>query len=63
MFHVSAFFAFRNRIRFRIAGYVVEVKDCRGPSGAAPARVYYARTKEQRKARSPMGMEMYRIWA
>ena len=48
---------------FRIAGYVVEVKDCRGPSGAAPARVYYARTKEQRKARSPMGMEMYRIWA
>eukprot|EP00435_Cladocopium_sp_Y103_P003509 s2943_g1.t1 len=34
---------------FRIAGYVVEVKDCRGPSGAAPARVYYARTKEQRK--------------
>lgn len=34
---------------FRIAGYVVEVKDCRGPSGAAPARVYYARSSEQRK--------------
>lgn len=37
-------------LRFRIAGYVVEVKDCRGPSGAAPARVYYARSSEQRKA-------------
>ena len=36
--------------RFRIAGYVVEVRDCKGPAGAAFARVYYARSNEQRKA-------------
>jgi len=34
---------------FRIAGYVVEVRDCKGPAGAAFARVYYARSNEQRK--------------
>ena len=37
-------------MRFRVSGYVVEVKHCGGPDGAAPARVYYARTVEQRKA-------------
>ncbi|CAE7261491.1 FCSK [Symbiodinium sp. CCMP2592] len=36
-------------LQFRVSGYVVEVKHCGGPDGAAPARVYYARTVEQRK--------------
>ncbi|CAE7467804.1 secG [Symbiodinium pilosum] len=36
-------------LQFRMSGYVVEVKHCGGPDGAAPARVYYARTVEQRK--------------
>lgn len=49
-------------LRFRIAGYVVEVKDCKGPAGAAPHRVYYARTKEQRKARHGMRLYMHCNW-
>ncbi|CAE7371574.1 unnamed protein product [Symbiodinium natans] len=39
-------------LQFRVSGYVVEVKHCGGPDGAAPARVYYARTVEQRKVES-----------
>lgn len=36
-------------LEFRITGYVLEVRCCDGPDGAAPSRVYYARSAEQRK--------------
>lgn len=39
------------RPRSRLAGYVVELRNCSGATGAAFARVYYARAAEQQKAR------------
>lgn len=36
-------------LEYRLIEYVLEVRRCEGPYGAAPARVYYARVGEQRK--------------
>merc|ERR1712190_143425 len=56
-------------LEYRLVEYVVEIRHCNGPYGAAPSRVYFARLGEQSKVDDVSfavprhrGNEMQALW-